>query len=481
MTSILVSVWLCAALSFYSSQKYNRSSFEALFASLSLLLHGALGALLVFGNKPLWFALVPVILMGVVVASAVSGNQATRQQNLFRLWLELQIGFVLTVLIHVFFYVFAVDVGLVVTIASLTLAVAANMLLFLHTHRYRAPEIEPRAPDKLPTVSLLIPARNEDHALKQALQAAVKSSYPRLEILVLDDCSHDKTPEIIRGFAHDGVRFIEGSPPPEDWLGKNYALEQLRQAANGEILLFCDVDVTFETKTIDQLVALMHQEELDMVSLLPKRSVFDFLPTLLRPLTDFLLSVLPFQLLDSRAAIGTCYAINAQTLKDMDGYSDVKNDIFPEFSFTHTVISNGRYKFYFGRELGVHTRKHFSSQEESLIRILFPAVNKDMLLSYASLLIGALVIWPYVAVFTQPSVIAFVACVTWSASYAWVVRSVHGRTALIAFVQFPFLVVHELVLLTLSMYKYLFARVIWKERNICMPALETTPRLPKID
>ena len=56
---------------------------------------------------------------------------------------------------------------------------------------------------KLPSLSVAIPARNETFILEDCLKCLIASDYPKLEILVLDDCSQEKrTPEIIRQFAH---------------------------------------------------------------------------------------------------------------------------------------------------------------------------------------------------------------------------------------------------------------------------------------
>ena len=62
----------------------------------------------------------------------------------------------------------------------------------------------------LPTVTVAIPARNETEDLAFCIESLVASNYPKLEILVLDDCSQDNTPEVIKSFAHKGVRFLSG-------------------------------------------------------------------------------------------------------------------------------------------------------------------------------------------------------------------------------------------------------------------------------
>ena len=122
----------------------------------------------------------------------------------------------------------------------------------------------------LPTISVAIPARNETDDLEACLNSLISSSYPKLEILVLDDCSQNKhTPNIIKAFAHAGVRFIAGKNPPEHWLAKNYAYQQLADEANGELLLFCGVDARFTVDSLEAMVSTMQGSRLSMLSILP--------------------------------------------------------------------------------------------------------------------------------------------------------------------------------------------------------------------
>lgn len=93
-----------------------------------------------------------------------------------------------------------------------------------------------------PTITIAIPARNETKELASTLRELTRLDYQKLEIIVLDDCSQDKTSSIIKDFAHKGVRFIQGSVPPENWLGKNYAMKQLAGQASGEFILYTDAD-----------------------------------------------------------------------------------------------------------------------------------------------------------------------------------------------------------------------------------------------
>lgn len=86
-----------------------------------------------------------------------------------------------------------------------------------------------RGPEnRLPAVSVLIPARNEEAGIGSALEAACASRGVAFEVVVLDDRSDDRTAEVIAANARDDprVRLLAGAEPPEGWCGKQYACAQ---------------------------------------------------------------------------------------------------------------------------------------------------------------------------------------------------------------------------------------------------------------
>src|ERR1700694_3139306 len=93
---------------------------------------------------------------------------------------------------------------------------------------------------QLPTVSVIIPARNEEACLRDCLQSLVSQSGVAFEIIVVDDHSTDRTREIAQSFP--GVRVIEAGPLPDGWTGKNNAVSTGSREARGEWLLFTDAD-----------------------------------------------------------------------------------------------------------------------------------------------------------------------------------------------------------------------------------------------
>ncbi len=59
-----------------------------------------------------------------------------------------------------------------------------------------------------PLVSIIIPAYNAEDWVGYTLQSAVAQTWSRKEIVVVDDGSTDRTPDIVRGFVSKGVRLL---------------------------------------------------------------------------------------------------------------------------------------------------------------------------------------------------------------------------------------------------------------------------------
>ena len=248
----------------------------------------------------------------------------------------------------------------------------------------------------LPTVTLAIPARNETHALQASLQAAVASDYPKLEIIVLDDCSQDKTSAIIRAFAHDGVRFVQGDVPAEGWLGKNQAMRTLAQQASGDYIIFAGVDTHVSPQSISKLVAYALSNKLEMVTALPQRRDRISGATLLASLRYYWQIALPITARRVPVASQT-WLIRRATLKKLGGFEAVQQKIVPEAYFARILFVHNQYRFVVSNiDLGITTAKHWTSQIESSIRFLYPTCKRQpYLVLLAALLMTGIMVLPF--------------------------------------------------------------------------------------
>ncbi len=146
------------------------------------------------------------------------------------------------------------DALFVVAVTLIWFMLAYQSLLFFLGHRYyrltRRPKGRATAvPDSaLPAISLLIPCHNEERVIAHTLRAMLALDYPaeKLEILVIDDGSTDRTAEAARSFTTDPrVRILE-VPPPLAARGKAAALNfALRHARHGVLAVY-DADNTPE-------------------------------------------------------------------------------------------------------------------------------------------------------------------------------------------------------------------------------------------
>ena len=103
-------------------------------------------------------------------------------------------------------------------------------------------EPEPGTLPLRPDFSVLIPARNEAATIGQAL-AALRDTVPDAPVILVDDQSDDATAEIARASGLQNLTVIAGTPPPDGWSGKLWALQQgLADVKTARVLLL-DADI----------------------------------------------------------------------------------------------------------------------------------------------------------------------------------------------------------------------------------------------
>jgi len=107
-----------------------------------------------------------------------------------------------------------------------------------------------------PTVTILIPARNEEFVIGKILERMTELTYPKdkLEVIVIDDGSTDATGKIADSYAekYDFIRVIHR---PRGGDGKPTALNEGLKFSNGEIILTFDADYYPQLDIVEKLVA----------------------------------------------------------------------------------------------------------------------------------------------------------------------------------------------------------------------------------
>ncbi|MGI8437919.1 MAG: glycosyltransferase [Chthoniobacterales bacterium] len=167
-------------------------------------------------------------------------------------------------------------------------------LQFVRNLQIFAPPVEVDA--SAADVAILIPARDEELNIREAVNAALANA--GATVFVLDDGSTDRTPEIVNEIAaqEPRLRLLQGAGLPPGWIGKNWACAQLAAATEAPLLLFADADVRLAPTATASLAAWLRTSVAQLASGVPRQQVVTFSERLLIPLIHFvLLGFLPLE------------------------------------------------------------------------------------------------------------------------------------------------------------------------------------------
>src|SRR4029077_8218291 len=213
----------------------------------------------------------------------------------------------------------------------------------------------PVLPSGNPRVSIIVPARNEEETIEQALNTLLALDYDNYEVIAVNDRSTDRTGEIIERIAeshsqnprpvagtetrvgHPALNLVHHSELPPGWLGKTHAMWTAANHATGDWLLFTDADVLFKPDSVRRALAYAESEPADHLVMFPRMimkrpgeyMMIAFFQTMFMfghrpwkvadPSTDDHMGVGAFNLVQRRVydAVGTYEALRMEVLDDM--------------------------------------------------------------------------------------------------------------------------------------------------------------------
>ncbi|MEI7845603.1 MAG: glycosyltransferase [Chloroflexota bacterium] len=200
-----------------------------------------------------------------------------------------------------------------------------------------------------PLISLIIPARNEEHNIRRCVEALQSQDYPNIEIIVLDDRSIDKTPAILEELSARDKRLIrlEGVELPEGWAGKPHALFQATEIAQGEWLLFIDADTFLEPNAVSASLYSAKETGADLYTIMTEQVMGSFWEKTVMPLVMTALSVgfSPHRVNDPKTrdaiANGQFILIKRKVYDAIGGHKKLHNLIVEDKAISEQVKWNG--------------------------------------------------------------------------------------------------------------------------------------------
>lgn len=243
---------------------------------------------------------------------------------------------------------------------------------------------------QLPSLSVLVPARNEEANIGACVASLCAQNYPGvLEILVLDDNSTDRTGEIVAALAEkdDRIRLLTGGELLPGWKGKPNALRQLQAAATGEILLLTDADCIFYPGSL--AAAVIHREEIgtDCLSLKPYLECVTFWENVVLPLQYFMVfCMLPIPCVGGTknpafaAANGAFLMLPKKIYDKIGGHEAVKGEMAEDVKFAQHVKACG-YRLVYGDGTTTYKVRMYDSLAgifHGFSKNLFPAMDRSL-------------------------------------------------------------------------------------------------------
>src|SRR5260370_17532209 len=123
-----------------------------------------------------------------------------------------------------------------------------------------------------PTVSIVVPARNEERNIRECVTSLLAQDYPHFTLIAVDDASEDATADILVDMQHthpNGAQLevVRVERLPEGWAGKPHALHTGAVMADGEWLLFTDAETRHEPCALSLDVARALADRYNLISL----------------------------------------------------------------------------------------------------------------------------------------------------------------------------------------------------------------------
>jgi chlorobactene glucosyltransferase len=141
------------------------------------------------------------------------------------------------------------------------------------------------APADAPRVSVIVPARDEARNIARCVHSVLASTWPALEVLVVDDHSTDGTGDIARAIAarDPRLRVLDNPPLPPGWMGKQWACATGAAAAYGDVLCFVDADTTHAPDLVPRAVNAMRARGAALLSVAGRQEMATFWERVVQP------------------------------------------------------------------------------------------------------------------------------------------------------------------------------------------------------
>ncbi len=192
-------------------------------------------------------------------------------------------------------------------------------------------------PENPPLVSVIVPARNEAHNIARCVTSILSTTYPNLELIVVDDSSTDGTAQIAREAAlrDPRARIVTSPPLPEGWFGKQWACATGTKIARGSVLQFTDADTVHGADLVTRSMNAMRRNRAQLFSVAGRQELGGFWEKVIQPQIFTILSmryggtesVTKATSVSNKIANGQCIFVTHDSYNAIGGHASVRTSV----------------------------------------------------------------------------------------------------------------------------------------------------------
>lgn len=228
-------------------------------------------------------------------------------------------------------------------------------------------------PGDAPTVSVVIPARNEEHNIERCVRSALASGYPTLDVVVVEDHSTDGTAAILARIAGENARLhvVTPDPLPADWFGKQWACTAGANASTGEVIAFFDADTWQAPDLIVRAVNAMSSRNADLLTVAGDQELGSFWERIIQPQVFAVMltryggteTVNASRRASDKIANGQCIFVRRSAYVATGGHAAVKDKVAEDLAMAQHYFRTGRRAFLVLGLAQLSTRMYTSLRE----------------------------------------------------------------------------------------------------------------------
>jgi glycosyltransferase involved in cell wall biosynthesis len=219
-----------------------------------------------------------------------------------------------------------------------------------------------REPVGAPTLTVIVPARNEARDIRACLESLVRQDYAGVRVVAVNDRSTDATGAVMEAMAAEWpgrLRVVHVTELPAEWLGKTHAMALAARQSETDFLLFTDADVVFAPAALRLALAEAVNSQADHFVLAPTTIIKRWDEAALLAFFQMfgVWAARPWKVADPKATrdavgIGAFNMLRRTAYEAVGGYEALRMEVVEDLGIARRIKRAGlRQRLAFGRGL----------------------------------------------------------------------------------------------------------------------------------